>query len=214
MEAAAPSAAVQGTDAYEEEHRFTQAGLTGNRSSVIGRGNSVNRRCRGLNGKLFPLLYLAANHGHTHVVALLLDHDATVDAPSSDGSTALQGVRCCNHLASMRLLVARGAVVNRPRNDGCTALFAASHNGHVAVVQFLIAQRAFPEIASYNGESPLIVASAKGNLRVIKLRLAAGAFADPADVYWADSLSVASRRTPRQYAYAARPRRSGESCTG
>ncbi len=82
------------------------------------------------------------------MVTLLPDHDAPVDAPTADGSTALQGASFNNHLPIGRLLVARGAVVNRPRNTGGTTLHGASRNGHVAVVQYLISQGALPDAAT------------------------------------------------------------------
>ena len=91
MEAAALSS-IQVTDQYQWDHRLTQAVLTGNRGAVarlISRGNSVNRPFRAPDGRLGSLLYLASELGHRDVVALLLAHDAIIDAPTDDGCTSL-----------------------------------------------------------------------------------------------------------------------------
>ncbi len=77
MEAAAAASGVPVTDAYEFEHRLTNAVRAGNRSAVvrlINRGNSVNRPFRNPNRLLFPLIHLTSELGHRNAVALLLDH--------------------------------------------------------------------------------------------------------------------------------------------
>ena len=82
----APSSSLKETDAYETEHRMTQAVLTGNRSAVarlISRGNRVNRPFRASDGHLCPLLHPASMEGHRDVVALLLAHDAIYRAVPS-----------------------------------------------------------------------------------------------------------------------------------
>ena len=79
MEAAVQASGVPIPVAYEFEHRLIRVVRTGNRSAVvrmINRGNSVNLPFRNVNGRVFPLIYLASALGHRDVVAVLLDHGA------------------------------------------------------------------------------------------------------------------------------------------
>ncbi len=120
MEAGA-SSSVKVTDAHAREHRMTQAVLTGNRSAVarlISQGNSVNRPFRGWDGNLFPLIHLASMQGHRDVVALLLAHDATIDAADDIGFTSLYKASQENRLQVVRLLLDKGAVVIDRRTVG------------------------------------------------------------------------------------------------
>jgi hypothetical protein len=79
----------------ELEIRLTPAVLT-------GRGSSVNSPYRGLDGKMYPFIYLVASPGHVHVVAFLLEHDATVDSPTLAEATALLVPSGGNHLTIVR----------------------------------------------------------------------------------------------------------------
>ena len=114
MEAAA-SSSLQVTDEYQWDHRLTQAVLTGDRGAVarlISRGNSVNRPYRAPGGHLYPLLVLASMQGHRDVVALLLAHDAIIDATDINGISSLYVASQANRLQVVRLLLDKDAVVN------------------------------------------------------------------------------------------------------
>jgi ankyrin repeat protein len=86
-----------------------------------------------------PLL-LAAINGDAELLALLLDHGATVDASlTGTGDTALMLAARTGVPAAVALLLQRGAEVDaRETWGGATALMWAVAEGHAAVVQLLL----------------------------------------------------------------------------
>ena len=108
-----------------------------------------------------PILNLAARHGHTRIMSLLLSKGADVDASDADGRTALY--RVLNHfgahrsLPALRLLLSNGADVN-------LALHQTTGLAHVD-----------PYRPSWAGRSPLINAAGGGKVDCVRMLLRAGA---------------------------------------
>jgi ankyrin repeat protein len=105
-------------------HPVVEAVIYGNRSKLaklLSTGNSANRPLRGPDGECVPLISLASQFGHSEVVALLIRHDAAINAEMSDGATALFTASENGQVTVVRILLDRGAVVNHARHDGVTA---------------------------------------------------------------------------------------------
>src|SRR5215470_4402956 len=75
----------------------------------------------------------AAMRGDKSSVANLLKTKADVNAPQSDGATALQWAAYRNDLVLADLLISAGAGVRSANRDGATALQLASTNGSSAM---------------------------------------------------------------------------------
>lgn len=67
-------------------------------------------------------LHLAANHGDTKTVIVLLDKGADIEARDHTQSTALHQATGCGHCEVVRLLLERGAEVDSQDNEGLTPL--------------------------------------------------------------------------------------------
>jgi ankyrin repeat protein len=67
------------------------------------------RLAEGTRDSLDVALYLAARNGASEIVALLLDHGASVDAKGFFGGTALHWAAINGHADTVRLLLERGA---------------------------------------------------------------------------------------------------------
>ena len=81
-------------------------------------------------------LHMAANKGHTPVVAELIRAGADVNIPSSDGTTPLMWAASNGHEACALALIQAGANVN-PKGGGWTPLSAAIEDKHEKVVKLL-----------------------------------------------------------------------------
>jgi uncharacterized protein len=113
----------------------------------------------------------AAMRGDKAAVGNLLRQKADVNAPQSDGATAIQWAAYRNDLAMADLLISAGANVKTPNRDGATPLQLASINGSAPMIQKLLSAGADPNERSPHGETPLMFASRNGNLDAIQLLL-------------------------------------------
>ena len=108
-----------------------------------------------------PILNLAARHGHTRIMSLLLSKGADVDSSDADGRTALY--RVLNHfgahrsLPALRLLLSNGADVNLALHQ-TTGLAGMD-----------------PYRPSWAGRSPLVNAAGGGKVDCVRMLLRAGA---------------------------------------
>ena len=72
-----------------------------------------------------PLL-LAANGGHTELVALLLERGARVNQQRADGTTALCAAAAAGHLAAAKVLLEHGADQALARKSGAGPRYLAA----------------------------------------------------------------------------------------
>lgn len=133
-------------------------------------------------------LHNAAAQGHLAVMAMLVEHGATVDRPDWNGNTPLINAAWFARLDAIRFLQVRGARLDTVTGEGQSALSAAMYSGDQAVVDYLRAQGAVEapgpdETAPAAGRSmPAAAVRAEAGPTILKIALAPGAAAaqDPA----------------------------------
>jgi ankyrin repeat protein len=101
----------------------------------------------------------------------LVTSGANVNAPFSDGSTALMGAAQVGEAEIVRSLIAAGANVNAQTRDGATALLLAAQNGHAGVVTDLLKAGANVDARKNNGGTALIDAAFGGRTDVVQILL-------------------------------------------
>jgi ankyrin repeat protein len=106
----------------------------------------------------------------------LLDQKADVNAPQTDGTTALHWAVRHDDLATVDQLTRAGVDVNAANRDGATAIYLACINGSAPMVDKLL--KAGVDANStflMHKETPLMEAARTGNVEVVKLLLDHGA---------------------------------------
>ncbi len=122
-----------------------------------------------------PLADAAEKSDRAAIRALLLQH-ADVNAPQTDGMTALHWAAHRDDLETAELLAAaRVAVTN---HFGVTPLSLACQNGSTAMVEFLLDRGADPNTGVRGGETVLMTAARTGKPGPVKALLAHGAKVD------------------------------------
>ena len=116
-----------------------------------------------------------AKQGDRVAVRSMLDRGAGVNAPASDGSTALFWAVSRNDAEMVDLLLKAGANVNVANDYGATALYVASTNADEPIVKKLLDAKANPNAALSSGETPLMQAARRGKVEVVRALLARGA---------------------------------------
>lgn len=118
----------------------------------------------------------AVRHRDRETVRALLKQGVDVNAPQSNGTTALHWAAQWDDLETARLLIDAGARVNAADEYGVTPLSLACTNGSAAMVETLLAAGADPNAALRTGETPLMTAARTGRVEPVKLLLARGAY--------------------------------------
>ena len=119
----------------------------------------------------------AAKQGDRMAVRSMLDRGAgvNVNAPASDGLTALFWAVSRNDAEMVDLLLKAGANANVANDYGATALYVASTNADEPIVAKLLDVKANPNAALASGETPLMQAARRGKVDVVRMLLARGA---------------------------------------
>src|SRR5262245_39626725 len=106
----------------------------------------------------------------------LLQQKADVNAPQSDGSTALHWAVHFDDAEMVQLLIGRGANVKAANRFAVTPLSLACQNGNAAIALKLLKAGADPNAAlSDLGETPLMMAARTGNIDTVRVLLDNGA---------------------------------------
>lgn len=114
-------------------------------------------------------LFIAVQHGHRAVAAVLLAHKAKVDVRTEQTKeTPLHEAATRGDLAIVKLLLTHKANLRATDAYGSTALHRAARGGHKDVVELLLERGATVE---FPGLSPLACAASGGSVAVVKLLL-------------------------------------------
>ena len=106
----------------------------------------------------------------------LLQRHADVNAPQSDGATALHWAAWRDDAEMADLLIRAGANVNAANKLGVTPLALAAGTGNAAIIQALLKAGANPNTRlSAFGDTALMMASRVGRTEAVKALLASGA---------------------------------------
>ncbi len=135
---------------------LTQAELNAQllKAARDGDTNTVGASLKAANRGGDTALMLAAHHGHTNIVSVLIPEQ--LDAPllnaAQDGDTD-----------TVSTLISTGANVNEVNQRGFTALMAAASNGHTNIVSVLIAAGANLKATNQDGDTALTLAIRGGH---------------------------------------------------
>ncbi|MGH9199713.1 MAG: ankyrin repeat domain-containing protein [Vicinamibacterales bacterium] len=117
----------------------------------------------------------AVQRRDSQAVLLLLKKGADVNAPQSDGATALHWAAYLEDADMTALLIRAGARVDTPNNYGMTPLALAASNGNAAIIDQLVKAGADPNRTVRAGETPLMLAARTNSAGAVKALLGAGA---------------------------------------
>jgi ankyrin len=132
----------------------------------------------------------AAMNGNKDAVRSLLQAKANVNAPQSDGTTALHWAVRADDLETAGLLLRAGANVSAANRDGATPLLLATVNGNAAMIETLLKAGANPNAPLTKfGDTALMMAARTGKTDAIKVLLDHGAQVN-AQENWGDTTAL------------------------
>src|SRR5712672_2509226 len=105
----------------------------------------------------------------------LVEQHVDVNAPETDGTTALHWAARWDDLETAELLIRNGANVKAANRYSVTPLSLACVNGNAAMIALLLKAGADPNTALPEGETALMTAARTGKLDAVKLLIARGA---------------------------------------
>jgi ankyrin repeat protein len=120
------------------------------------------------------------------VIALqaLMKQHALVNAPQSDGTTALQWAAHWNDAETVNLLIAAGADAKTPNRYGATPLSEAAALGNAKVIEALLKAGADPNTReTSDGETVLMTTARSGNVEAVRALLSHGADVNAKETY-------------------------------
>jgi ankyrin repeat protein len=120
-------------------------------------------------------------------VQRLLQQGASVNAPETDGSTALHWAVEADDPEMTRLLLRAGADAKRTNRYGMTPLHLAAVNGNAAVMRDLLDAGADSNAVLPEGETVLMTAARTGSADSLKLLLDRGANIDARENWYGES---------------------------
>jgi ankyrin repeat protein len=123
-------------------------------------------------------LSCAASKGHTSVVQLLLENNASVESINDRGQCPLAVAASKGHESITRLLLEHNACVESTDDNGMTALSHAAGSGHESTARLLLDNSADIEARDCFHRTPLSIAARFGHTAVIQLLLQRGAAID------------------------------------
>jgi cytohesin len=139
------------------------------------------------------LLSLAAWHGSSGLVKVLLSHGADPKALDPDGLDAMAGAIARGSAEKLRLLLDAGADPNRRLPDGTCAVSRAAIHGHAELLEMLLEHGGRIEIRDDQGVTPLMFAAAQGREEAVALLLERHARTWPLNTYGRSALGEAKR---------------------
>jgi ankyrin repeat protein len=146
-------------------------------ATALGRRERVEELMRGkpsevgaLSGDGFTALHFACFFGQDEVAALLLAHEARVDAVSKNAMMVmpLHSATAGHRREIVRMLLEKGAPANAKQQAGWAPLHEAAQSGDVELVELLLKHGADSRQANDAGVTALQLAREKGHEAVAK----------------------------------------------
>jgi ankyrin repeat protein len=132
-------------------------------------------------GRDLSLVAAAKANDAAAVHVLLQERRTDVNAPESDGATALHWAVYRNNAALVDMLLTAGANPNAANRYGATPLFLAAESASAAIVDRLLQAGANVNTTLAGGETILMTAARSGNLAAIKMLLSHGVAVNAAE---------------------------------
>ena len=142
----------------------------------LQRAASVRGAVNKYTDKFLPL-HLAAHHGKSEKIKILMEHGADLEAKAKteERVTALHLAAYSGHLKAVQILVDLGAAIEASSASGLTPLHLAVTQKNFSVAKFLLEKGANCNSISKNKTTPLYCAVSEGHQGIIKLLLHNGA---------------------------------------
>ena len=120
-------------------------------------------------------LTMAIHCGAAHIVQLLLDHGAKMNAPDEEGRIPILLAVKKSNLIVTKILTEHGAYVNASDKDGMTPLHSAATQGDNMLVRYLVQHGAKKDAQSLaKRRTPLHCAALFGKVEVVESLIDAG----------------------------------------
>jgi cytohesin len=113
----------------------------------------------------------------------LIKEHVDVNAPATDGSSALLWAAFHSDAEMTKVLLTAGAWVDSPNHYGVTPLLQACRNGDVEIMRALLDAGAQPTRWHPEGETPLMAAARTGRVDAVQLLLSRGSFVNAVDLF-------------------------------
>ncbi len=114
-------------------------------------------------------LALAAGHGHSRIVQLLLSQKASIDLRDFKGRTALMTAAGNGHTETLLVLLDHDAKIDINDPDGWTALMFAVYSKHLETAYILLKRGANKGLKNSVGRTALQIAQNRGYQEMIEL---------------------------------------------
>ena len=123
-------------------------------------------------------LHVAAETGHAHITAYLLEEGADPESMDENGARPLHKAAARNHADVAEHLAAAGAEINRRDEDGRSPLHVAAREGALEVLELIIQEGGVVDLRDADLSRPLHLAAEQGHADVVQRLLDAGASMD------------------------------------
>jgi ankyrin repeat protein len=130
-----------------------------------------------------PAVADAAKADDLSEIRKLIKEHADVNAPATDGSSALLWAAFHSDAEMVKALLTAGAWVDTPNHYGVTPLLQACRNGDVEIMRALLEGGAQPTRWHPEGETPLMAAARTGRVDAVQLLLSRGLLVNAADPF-------------------------------
>ncbi|PCI97241.1 MAG: hypothetical protein COB14_09245, partial [Alphaproteobacteria bacterium] len=145
------------------------------------------------NPKQSTSIEIASSIGAYHVVKLLLEKGADVNATDKNSCSALMTVSLNGYSSIASLLIENDADVDLTNQDGWSALMHASYTGHELISSLLVQKVNNVDLVNDYGMSALMFACMNGNEFIISLLIENGAKIDLVNHWGISPLMAASQ---------------------
>lgn len=119
-------------------------------------------------------LHLAAYHGQTAIIEILLSQGADINAGDRENTSPLTVAAMLNQMDAVRVLTERGASVTAKDVNGVTPLLSAARNRNTEMVRYLVDHGASLAEVSSAGSNCLHIAASIGADSLVTYLLAQG----------------------------------------